>query len=69
MKTFPFMALYYIRSIVVPRNDIPRNIGKETGFNHWLYEGCYMPVEEQNYSPLSAAVDVALRKLCPSRKG
>lgn len=69
MKTFSFMALYYIRPIVTPGKDTPRNIGKETEFNHWLYEGCYMPVEEQNFSPPSAAVAIALRKLYSSRKG
>ena len=60
MKKFPFMISYYIRPIVTP--------GKETEFSHWLYQGCYMPDKEQSYSPQSAAVAIALRKLCPSRQ-
>lgn len=30
MKTFPFMISYYIRSVVTPKNDISKNVGKET---------------------------------------
>lgn len=56
MKTFPFMISYYIRAIVTPRNKTPRNIGKDTEFSHWLYQGCYMLDKEQNYSPSEKAL-------------
>lgn len=64
MKILTFMIPYYIRPVVTPGN-----IGKEAEFSHWLYQGCCMPDKEQNYSPPSAAVPIALRKLCPNQQG
>lgn len=60
MKILTFMIPYYIRPTV-----IPGNIGKEAEFSHRFYQSCCMPDKEQNYSPRSAAVLIALRKLCP----